>query len=319
VPRLTTDHSSTASETFLAERRPALDVKIPRDASSLVDLIEAVVDDCHPYAIEELDTAVDREVGQHDQVRRIHFFSERDRATAATAIAAHFGHSGVAATAVSVADDGESWAARTQANLRAIRVGRVIVAPPWDVPRDTSDVTHVVVHPSMGFGTGHHATTRICLRALQAQPVRGRHVTDVGTGSGVLAITAAKLGAASVLAIENDPDAASTARLNIAVNGVGAVVTLVDGDVRTVVTRSASCVLANLTGALLATAPEALSRCAEPGGTLILSGLTRQEEANVLDAFEPLARVDERLHEGDWAGLVVKTRVSVSSPITELQ
>ena len=111
-----------------------------------------------------------------------------------------------------------------------------------------------------------------------------------------------------MLAIENDEGAASAGRRNIAVNGVGAVVTLLDGDIRTVVTRPASCVLANLTGALLATASQVIARCAEPGGTLILSGLTRDEEWSVARALEPIGRVDERLYEGDWAGLVVKTR-----------
>ncbi len=291
----------------MAERRPALDVQIPRNPSILVDLIDAIVDDCRPYAIEELITAGD-DSALSDHVRRIHFFSNDDRATAAVAIAEHFGDAGVVATAVAVADDGASWAALSQANLRAIRVGRVVVAPPWDRPTDASDIVPVIVHPSTGFGTGHHPTTRLCLRALQTRPIRGCHVTDVGTGSGVLAITAAKLEAASVLAIENDEGAASAGRRNIAVNGVGAVVTLLDGDIRTVVTRPASCVLANLTGALLATASQVIARCAEPGGTLILSGLTRDEEWSVARALEPIGRVDERLYEGDWAGLVVKTR-----------
>ena len=85
-------------------------------------------------------------------MRRIHFFSNDDRATAAVAIAEHFGDAGVVATAVAVADDGASWAALSQANLRAIRVGRVVVAPPWDRPTDASDIVPVIVHPSTGFG-----------------------------------------------------------------------------------------------------------------------------------------------------------------------
>ena len=319
MPPPTTDHSLTASETFSAERRPALDVRIPRDALPLVDLIDAIVDDCRPYAIEDLNTAPGDDSGPRDQVRRVHFFSNDDRATAAIAIGEHFGDAGVSATAVAVADDGALWAARSQANLRAIRVGRVVVAPPWDRPPDTSDIIPVIVHPSMGFGTGHHSTTRLCLRALQTQPIRGRHVTDVGTGSGVLAITAAKLDARSVLAIENDEDAASAAQRNIAVNGVGAIVTLVSGDIRTLVTRPASCVLANLTGALLVTAARALAQCAEPGGTLILSGLTREEEGRAVRAFGPIGRIDDRLYEGDWAALVVKTRCREDSPYSKSQ
>ncbi len=273
-----------------------------------MDLIDAIVDGCHPYAIEELHITSGHDNAPKDLVRRVHFFSNNDRATAAGAIAEQFGDAGVLATAVAVADDGAEWASRSQANLRAIRVGRVVVAPPWDLPPDTPDIVTVIIHPSMGFGTGHHSTTRLCLRALQTQPVERRHVTDVGTGSGVLAIAAAKLGAASVMAIESDPDAASSGRCNITANDVGAVVTLVDGDVRAIVTRPASCVLANLTGAFLATAAQALARCTESGGTMVLSGLTREEEGPVVRAFEPVGRMDERLYEGDWAALVVKTR-----------
>jgi ribosomal protein L11 methyltransferase len=304
----------TALETFLAECRPALDVQIPRNASTLVDLVDAIVDDCHPYAIEELNIVSGHDCGTHDRVRRVHFFSNDNRATAALAIANQLGHTGIIVTSVTVVNDGASWASRSQANLRAIRVGRVVVAPPWDLPPDTSEIIPVIVNPSTGFGTGHHSTTRLCLRALQTQPIQGRHVTDVGTGSAILAITAAKLNAASVLAIENDLDAASAGRSNIAANGVGAVVTLLVGDVRTVVTRPASCVLANLTGALLTNAARLIARCVEPGGILIVSGLTMQEESRVVHAFEPIGCVHERLYEENWVALVVKTRYWEDSP-----
>ena len=290
----------------MADRRPALDVQFPPEASTLVDRVDAIVDGCRPYAIEERAPDGGNE-GHSVQVRRVHFFSHDDRAAAAAAIAAQCGQDGVVSTAVDVADDGASWAARTQANLRAMSVGRLVVAPPWDVPEPTPDSICIVVHPSMGFGTGHHETTRLCLRALQRQPIRGRHITDIGTGSGVLGIAAATLGASSVLAIENDPDAASAAQRNIAANEVAGVVTLLSGDIRHLVPRSASCVLANLTGALLSTEPEAIARCAKPGGALILSGLTVEEEAAVVTAFEPFAHVEQRLREGDWVGLVLKT------------
>ncbi len=149
---------------------------------------------------------------------------------------------GAVAAPLAIAD--EDWAARSQAALKAVTVGRIIVAPPWDVPLT------IVIQPSMGFGTGHHATTRLCLTALQRLDVKGRDVLDVGTGSGVLAIAASRLGAANVRACDDDQDAIQAAWENLALNP-GAVVTMLVGDLRTLQLEPAHVVLANITGALL--------------------------------------------------------------------
>lgn len=196
----------------------------------------------------------------------------------------------------------EDWAARSQANLRAVRVGRLVVRPPWDPATDViatvTDPIVLTIEPSMGFGTGHHATTQLCLAALQDIDVRGQRVLDVGTGSGILAITAAALGATTVAAIDDDPDAVEAARENVAINAGASRIEVTVADLRTLGRREYDVVVANLTGALLAaTAGTLESLLAPDGGRLILSGFLEAEIDAVLAAFRlgghaRLARLD---------------------------
>src|SRR6185436_1988873 len=122
----------------------------------------------------------------------------------------------------------EDWAARSQQGLGPVVVGRIVVVSTSGVENTTSPVDprgrgeapiQISILPSMGFGTGHHASTRRCLSLLQRVPLDGARVLDAGTGSGVLAIAAWKLGAREVLAVDADPDALSAAAENLERNG----------------------------------------------------------------------------------------------------
>src|SRR5688572_14290902 len=112
----------------------------------------------------------------------------------------------------------EDWAARSQRSLTKVTAGRFIIAPPWDLPADDVDGTVIVIEPSMGFGTGHHATTRMCLRLLSGLDISDLTVIDLGTGSGVLSMAAALSGARSVLGIDIDHDAIGSAEASAALN-----------------------------------------------------------------------------------------------------
>ena len=202
------------------------------------------------------------------------------------------------ATATSLAIADEDWAARSQAGLKAVTVGGIIVAPPWDVPLT------IVIQPSMGFGTGHHATTRLCLTALQRLNVRGRDVLDAGTGSGVLAIAASRMGAASVRACDDDQDAIQAAWENLALNP-GAIVTMLVGDLRTLDLEPAHIVLANITGGLLIASAARLLSLTAPSGHLVLSGFQAAEEAGVVAAFAG-ASVVERFEEDSWVSVALR-------------
>ena len=250
---------------------PALDVR------NIPEFLEAALTDYHVTAITE-----------DDEVWRVFFHDAEERDRAASGLRAAF--DGLALEPVDVPD--EDWAARSQASLRAVHVGRVIVAPPWDAP-----VT-IVVQPSMGFGTGHHATTRLCLAAMQQVEMRGKTVIDVGTGSGVLAIAASLLGAANVIGMDEDVDAVSAARENLGLNP-RARVTLQVGDLKEAAPANADVVLANLTGALLVSGADRLKQLTDSGGRLILSGFMAREERDVLQAFAPLS-VEHRAQEEEW-------------------
>ncbi len=181
------------------------------------------------------------------------------------------------------------WAARSQAHLTHVRVGRLVVAPPWDIPPGLPhDTQLIVIPPSMGFGTGHHETTRLCLALLQDVDLRSKRVVDVGTGSGVLAIAAVLLGAGSVEGIDYDEDALTSARQSVAVNGLNGRIRLRAADIRSDRTAAADVVTANLTGALLVAVAPALASLADGGGSLILSGFQPPEAASVARRLRPV-------------------------------
>ena len=276
------------------DRRPALDVRTPAQDSRLTPLIDALLDDFDPFAIEDLDA----------QGRRVHFFSNGPRDDAARALSRRFGAAGVTVRPVDVADG--DWAARSQASLRAVRVGDIVVAPPWDVPAAATAETRVVIRPSMGFGTGHHASTRLCLRALQALPLQGRRVLDLGTGSGVLAIAAALRGAGPVLAVDIDGDAVDTARANVALNHVEHVVQVRRADVRAGGLPRAPVVFANIHAALVCGAAGLLARRVSPGGTLVIGGVTDADEDGVCRALAPYGWPSTRYAEDEWLTLTLR-------------
>jgi ribosomal protein L11 methyltransferase len=273
---------------------PALDLRwrAGPDANHLTDILAAALDDFGPVAVHE------RESGDG---WRVFFGSGRQRDDAAASLGARFAGALVEIQPIDVPD--EQWARRSQASLTAIRVGRIVVAPPWD---DTEglEAVRIVIDPSTGFGTGHHETTRLCLALLQEIPVAGLRAIDVGTGSGVLAIAAAKLGAAGVLAIDDDPEALRNAEENVLRNGVAPAVALRTADLASFQSEPAPVVTANLTGAVLAREAARLRALVSAGGALIVSGFSPGEADDVARAVA--GQVLRRATEGEWAALLLR-------------
>ena len=256
---------------------PALEIEWPTPVDSeRIEQLIAALDDEGPTAVEERSSGV------------AVFFPSDDRRNRALEIARAFAPE-ASVTAVSISD--EAWAERSQASLTAIRVGRVVVTPPWARANTASSDEDLVITivPSMGFGTGHHASTRLCLQLLQSWRHDARSVLDVGTGSGVLAIAAWRLGAPRVIGIDVDADALTSARENVELNGADAAVELriVDlADASNQLGGGFDIVLANLTGAVLERFAPALGSLVAPGGSLIVSGFQIGEDGDVLRAFE---------------------------------
>ena len=291
---------------------PALDLqwRSGPDAAEICDLLYALLDDFEPHAFHE---------GASADRWRVFFKTPEQRDAATAAVRTFLGDRLLAVSTVDVPD--EEWARRSQADLTAIRIGRIVVAPPWYDPAgfqhlpayhlqpEPVSIRHsadhlIVIDPSTGFGTGHHETTRLCLSLLQTIELAGRRVIDVGTGSGVLAIAAAKLGAVSVVALDEDPEALRNARENVARNDVAASVDVREADLASFQGEPAGVVVANLTGAVIQRHAGRLSRLVEAGGALIVSGFNTAESDDVARAFAHT--VERELTEGEWAALLVR-------------
>ncbi len=223
-----------------------------------------------------------------------------DRGAAADALAAHGGE------VAEVAD--EDWGEGWKKEFRPLDVGRVRVRPSWISEAPPAGAVEVVLDPGMAFGTGSHPTTSLCLAALSdllaARP--GASVLDVGTGSGILAIAAKKLGAGRVAGNDDDPKAVEVARENAAANGVGVELGLAPaGDIA----GTFDLVLANiLANTLVALAPELAAKLA-PGGVVLLSGILAAQEDEVRSAYAgqglvPVAGGDRR--DGEWSLLALE-------------
>lgn len=202
----------------------------------------------------------------------------------------------------------EDWANAWKEHYRPVRAGRrVVIRPPWqDYDPEESDVV-VVLDPGMAFGTGTHPTTRLCLVALEDELKPGDAVFDVGTGSGILAIAAALLGASRVDAVDIEPVSVRQARENVERNNVSSRVSVAGGSADAVGSLGGTydLVLANIIARILVDIAPDLVAAVKPDGTLILSGIIEPKEQDVVTTFRELGlELQRREQVEDWVAHV---------------
>lgn len=230
-----------------------------------------------------------------------------DRLRRAVARLAQFGLDPGPATVTCRPVAEEDWAHAWKEYFHPIAIGqRLIVCPSWRTYEAGPGEIVIDLDPGMAFGTGTHPTTRLCARALEQCVTAETAVADVGTGSGVLAIAAALLGARRVVACDIDPVAVRVAKENVAKNGVAQRVEVVHGSWTRLIDAgvAAGVVVANITAAVIEAMIPDLPRLVAPEGRFIASGIIARREPDVRAQLEGhgwrLLRVER---EGEWVAL----------------
>jgi ribosomal protein L11 methyltransferase len=188
------------------------------------------------------------------------------------------------------------------------RLGKITIAPPWE-SFAIDEPGLVVIHPAMGFGTGEHPTTRGVIRLMQKIIAKGDTVADLGAGSAILAIAAAKLGASRVYAIENDDQAIGNAEENVAGNRVGEVVSVIEGDAAVILPLVGPCsiVLANIISSVLMEIMPVIHDGVVTGGHAILSGILKSERELIVERASSVGfAIVEEDGEGEWWSVLLK-------------
>ena len=189
-----------------------------------------------------------------------------------------------------------------------LRVGsRIVVCPTWREHSPLAGDLVIRLDPGMAFGTGHHPTTRMCLEAIDRILTPGDTVLDLGCGSGILTIAAAKLGAERVVGLEIDANAVGVGQSNADLNGVSHMVDIVHGTLPSpkAPIGSFDLVAANISARVIEDLSAHLVRSLAPGGTLLASGIIDKHVPNVVAALESCgAAIDEQFVDGDWVALI---------------
>lgn len=192
--------------------------------------------------------------------------------------------------------DSEDWENVWKKYYKPIEIGKVVIVPKW-IKRDNDGHVEVRIDPGMAFGTGSHETTAMCIGLLNKLDLAGKSVCDFGCGSGILGITALKLGAKHCVMSDIDRQAIASATENAELNGVSDRADFVCGDLSAEGTFDV--VVANITADVLIRLSGIIEKLLIKQGTLIVSGIINDRAEEVLNAFGSLT-LTERVKDGEW-------------------
>lgn len=194
--------------------------------------------------------------------------------------------------------ESSDWENEWKKYYEPITIDRVTVVPKW-LPCSQEGI-NVLLDPGMAFGTGKHETTCMCIRLLQKYDLRGKTVYDIGCGSGILGITAAKLGAQQCIMSDIDDNAIVAARENSVLNGVVDTVSIENRDLLDGAEELCDCVVANITADVLLQLRDGILRVLRPGGVIIISGLIHARAEEVRASYAEIFTQEHVLREGEW-------------------
>lgn len=202
----------------------------------------------------------------------------------------------------------EDWSENWKKYYKPFRIGsHLVVKPTWE-PYEAQEGDQIIeLDPGMAFGTGTHETTHMCMQLLEKHLRPGMRVMDVGTGSGILAIASARLGAREVLAIDIDPNAVKVAKENVTLNHVEDAVRVVVGDLCKSEAMPCDLAVANIVADAICMLAGPLTRHLQKGRLLICSGIIREREQDVRDAAAQAGyTLFDRIEMGEWVALALK-------------
>ncbi|MGG3738864.1 50S ribosomal protein L11 methyltransferase [Aeribacillus pallidus] len=203
----------------------------------------------------------------------------------------------------------EEWATAWKKYYNPVKISnKFTIVPTWeDYTPVSSDELIIELDPGMAFGTGTHPTTVMCIQALERTVKKGDSVVDVGTGSGVLSIAAALLGASRVMALDLDDVAVTAAKLNVKLNKVQSVVSVSQNNLLDGIDEQVDVVVANILAEVILRFTDDVAKTVKPGGYFISSGIIQQKKQEVKEAIEKAGfEIEETLIMEDWVAFIAK-------------